>query len=97
MQGILVQSLVRKIPQAAGQLSQRATVIEPVYSGACAIRSLCSTTKETTAVGSLCVATRQSPCSPKLEKARAARAMKTQGSHKRKKKKKKKQGSICLD
>ena len=44
MQGTQVQSLVRKIPQATGQLSQSATTMEPVGSRAHELRSPCSVT-----------------------------------------------------
>ena len=52
----------RKIPHVKKQLRLCATAVEP------ALWSLCSVTREATAVGTLCATTREQPRSPALEK-----------------------------
>ena len=65
MQGHGFEPWSRRIPHVAEQLSPRATTPETH-----AHRSQCSTTREATAMRSPRTATKSSPCSPQLEKAR---------------------------
>ena len=68
--GTLVQSLVQEDSTAADQLGPCAKTSEPTthnYWSPCA-QSLCSVTREATAIRSLCTATKSSLCLPWLEK-----------------------------
>ena len=79
------------------QLSPHATTTEPAccnYWSPCA-QSPCSTTREATAMRSLCTATKSSPCSPQLEKAHAQQ--RTPNTAKKEKKKKKQRNSKIVN
>ena len=65
VQGTRVWSLVRKDPTCRG-----ATKPEHHNYWACALEPPCSTTREATSMRSPLTATKSSPCSPQLEKAR---------------------------